>query len=105
MLNATNCPQRLPPAHLTNRYFACETRNFPRVCYASLMTPLEATASQAKDVARKVTESINDQANYIRDTASSTRYNLEDYIQNNPWSAVALAATFGLLLGIVVARR
>jgi ElaB/YqjD/DUF883 family membrane-anchored ribosome-binding protein len=69
------------------------------------MTPLEATASQAKDVARKVTESINDRANYIRDTASDTRYNLEDYIQNNPWSAVTLAATFGLLLGIIIARR
>lgn len=60
---------------------------------------------EAKEVARKLTETINDKANYVRDAASSTRYNLEDYIQNNPWSAIAFAGAFGLLLGIVVARR
>ena len=61
--------------------------------------------AQASEAVRKVSETLNDQANVLRDTAAGVRYNTQDFIENNPWQAVAIAAGIGLLLGIIIARR
>ena len=67
--------------------------------------PADALKAQASEAVRKVSETINDQANVLRDTAVTARYNTQDFIENNPWEAVAIAAGIGLLVGIIVARR
>jgi ElaB/YqjD/DUF883 family membrane-anchored ribosome-binding protein len=67
--------------------------------------PAEALKAQASEAVRKVGETINDQANVLRDTAASARYNTQDFIENNPWQSVAIAAGVGFLLGVIVARR
>jgi ElaB/YqjD/DUF883 family membrane-anchored ribosome-binding protein len=67
--------------------------------------PAEVLKTQATEAVRKVGETITDQANVLRDTAATARYNTQDFIENNPWEAVAVAAGFGFLLGIIVARR
>ena len=59
----------------------------------------------ARDAVRKVSSHLNEQANVIRDATASARYNTQDFIQNNPWQSVAIAAGIGLLLGIVISRR
>ncbi len=63
---------------------------------------LKAHASEA---VRKVSDRINDQANYIRDTAAGARYNTQEFIENNPWQAVIMAAGIGFLVGVIVSRR
>ncbi len=68
-------------------------------------TSADALKAQASEAVRKVSETINDQANVLRDTASSARYNTQDFIENNPWEAVAIAAGIGFLVGVVLARR
>jgi ElaB/YqjD/DUF883 family membrane-anchored ribosome-binding protein len=68
-------------------------------------TPAEALKTQASEAVRKVSETINDQANVLRDTAQGVRYNTQDFIENNPWQSVVIAGTVGLLVGIVIARR
>ena len=67
--------------------------------------PVDDLKSTASEAVRKVSETINDQANVIRDTAASARYNTQDFIENNPWQSVAIAASIGFLVGIIVARR
>ncbi len=67
--------------------------------------PSDVLKTQASEAVRKVSETINDQANVLRDTAASARYNTQDFIENNPWQAVAIAAGVGFLLGVIVARR
>ncbi|MEI9998454.1 MAG: hypothetical protein WDO13_04475 [Verrucomicrobiota bacterium] len=67
--------------------------------------PAEALKAQASDAVRRVSETLNDQANIIRDTATTARYNTQDFIENNPWEAVVIAAGIGFLLGVIVARR
>jgi ElaB/YqjD/DUF883 family membrane-anchored ribosome-binding protein len=67
--------------------------------------PAEALKAQASEAVRKVSETINDQANVLRDTAAGVRYNTQDFIENNPWQSVAIAAGIGFLVGIIVARR
>jgi ElaB/YqjD/DUF883 family membrane-anchored ribosome-binding protein len=67
--------------------------------------PTEAIKTQASEAVRAVSETINSQANVIRDTASDLRYNTQEFIEKNPWQSVALAAAAGLLIGIILARR
>ena len=67
--------------------------------------PVDEIKAQASEAVRKVSETINDQANVLRDTAASARYNTQDFIENNPWQSVAIAAGVGFLVGIIVARR
>ena len=67
--------------------------------------PMDELKAQASEAVRKVSETLNDQANILRDTATSTRYNTQEFIENNPWQSVAIAAAIGLLIGMVVARR
>jgi len=67
--------------------------------------PTDALKAQASEAVRKVSETLNDQANILRDTAASARYNTQDFIENNPWQSVAIAAAAGLLIGVIIARR
>lgn len=65
----------------------------------------EALKAQASEAVRKVSETLNDQANILRDTATAARYNTQDFIENNPWQSVAIAGGIGFLLGVIIARR
>ena len=67
--------------------------------------PAEVLKAQASEAVRMVSDTINDQANVLRDTATNARYNTQDFIENNPWEAVAIAVGIGFLLGVIVARR
>jgi ElaB/YqjD/DUF883 family membrane-anchored ribosome-binding protein len=74
------------------------TRNVPA-------DPVGELKAQASEAVRKVGETLNDQANILRDTAAGARYNTQAFIENNPWQSVAIAAGIGFLVGVIVARR
>jgi ElaB/YqjD/DUF883 family membrane-anchored ribosome-binding protein len=67
--------------------------------------PADVLKAQASEAVRKVGETLNDQANVLRDTATSARYHTQDFIESNPWQSVAIAAGVGLLVGLVIGRR
>jgi ElaB/YqjD/DUF883 family membrane-anchored ribosome-binding protein len=67
--------------------------------------PADALKTQASEAVRKVSETLNDQANILRDTAVSVRYNTRDFIETNPWESVVIAAGIGFLFGVIVGRR
>jgi ElaB/YqjD/DUF883 family membrane-anchored ribosome-binding protein len=67
--------------------------------------PAEVVKAQAAEAVRKVSDTLHDQANVLRDTAAGVRYNTQDFIENNPWQSMAIAAGIGFLLGVAVARR
>ena len=67
--------------------------------------PADVVKAQASEAVRKVSNTINEQANVLRDTAASARYNTQEFIENNPWQSVAIAVGVGFLLGVIVARR
>ena len=70
-----------------------------------LTDPIEDLKAQASQVARTVSDQINDQANSLRDITADARYATQEFIENNPWQSVIMAGTVGLLLGIVIPRR
>jgi ElaB/YqjD/DUF883 family membrane-anchored ribosome-binding protein len=61
--------------------------------------------SNAREVLYRVGGQLSEQANHLRDLASDARYHSEDFIQTNPWPAVALAASLGFIAGVLVSRR
>jgi len=61
--------------------------------------------TQASETVRKVSDQINEQANTLRDVTATVRYNTQEFIENNPWQSVAMAATLGFLVGLIVTRR
>ncbi len=70
-----------------------------------LSAQVDDLKTQASQVARKVGDQINEQANTLRDATAEARYATQEFIENNPWQAVAMAAGLGLLVGIIIARR
>jgi ElaB/YqjD/DUF883 family membrane-anchored ribosome-binding protein len=67
--------------------------------------PAEVLKTQASEAVRTVSDTINDQANAIIDTAATARYNAQDFIESNPWGAVLIAGGIGFLIGVIIARR
>jgi ElaB/YqjD/DUF883 family membrane-anchored ribosome-binding protein len=60
---------------------------------------------QTKQALEKAGDQFSEHASTLRDLATDARYHGEDFIQTNPWVAVALAAGVGFAVGVVVARR
>ena len=75
------------------------TRNDP------LPSPVEELKVQASETVRKVSDQITEQANTLRDVSATVRYNTQEFIENNPWQSVAMAAAAGFLLGALFTRR
>jgi ElaB/YqjD/DUF883 family membrane-anchored ribosome-binding protein len=65
----------------------------------------DALKAQVSEAVRKVGETIDGQANVLRDATAEARYSTQEFIETNPWEAVAIAAGIGLLVGIIIARR
>jgi ElaB/YqjD/DUF883 family membrane-anchored ribosome-binding protein len=67
--------------------------------------PADVLKTQASEAVRAVSDTINEQANILSDTVTDARYNTQEFIENNPWQSVAIAAGVGFLLGVILARR
>lgn len=77
---------------------------------------LEHTATLAGDQADELRTRIHDSLLRARETLQLTEHSLrergeaavaatEDYVQNNPWQAVGIAAGVGFLIGLLATRR
>jgi ElaB/YqjD/DUF883 family membrane-anchored ribosome-binding protein len=63
---------------------------------AEAMIELREHVSVALDDAKKRLADFEEQARRFKDTASAA---VDDYVQENPWTAVGFSAAIGLLLG------
>ena len=77
---------------------------------------LEHTATLAGDQADELRAQIHDSLLRARETLQETEENLrvrgqaaltstEDYVQNNPWQSIGIAAGVGFLIGLLASRR
>jgi len=77
---------------------------------------LEHTATLAGDQADEIRAQIHDSLLRARATLQETEDNLrlrgqaaltstEDYVQNNPWQSIGIAAGVGFLVGLLASRR
>lgn len=64
----------------------------------SLATRLDGLASKAKTVVTNVTDGVADRA---RAAARTT----DDWVHDEPWKAIGIAAVVGLGVGLIVSRR
>ncbi len=76
---------------------------------------LRATAAQAGEKAtaarQKIEQSLqegrrtlSEAENVLRDKAKEASKIADDYVRENPWSAVGIAAGVGLILGLLIRR-
>ena len=101
----------LPELHsgyFVTRPFA--SRRFPFYTVAmstsnDLIPPIDELKTQASQVARKVGDQLNEQANTLRDVTAAARYNTQEFIENNPWQSIAMAAGIGFLVGVIISTR
>lgn len=77
---------------------------------------LEHTATLAGDQADELRSQIHDSLLRARETLQETNEGLrqrgqealtstEEYVQNNPWQSVGIAAGVGFLIGLLASRR
>ncbi|GFM84228.1 membrane protein [Pseudomonas cichorii] len=77
---------------------------------------LEHTATLAGDQADELRSQIHESLLRARETLKQTEESLrergqaavtatEDYVQNNPWQSVGIAAGVGFILGLLATRR
>lgn len=77
---------------------------------------LEHTATLAGDQADEIRAQIHDSLLRARATLQETEDNLrlhgqaavsstEEYVQNNPWQSIGIAAGVGFLVGLLASRR
>jgi ElaB/YqjD/DUF883 family membrane-anchored ribosome-binding protein len=71
----------------------------------SIPNSVDDLKSQASEAVRKVGDTLSEHADVLRENAASARYNTQEFIEQNPWQSVALAASVGFLVGIIIARR
>jgi hypothetical protein len=57
--------------------------------------PVDELKAQASEAVRKVSASLNDQANILRDTATSARYNTQEFPGSRSPSPRVLASLSG----------
>lgn len=92
-----------------------------------LMTDLRVVIADAEDLLRSTAGEVGDSAIEARNRmtlrlqqakdnllqlqeaalarARAAGHAADDYVQNNPWTAVGTAAGIGLLIGLLIARR
>lgn len=87
-----------------------------RVVIADAEELLRATASQAGEKITIARERINDSLHQVKvklaeaeavvaeHAKQAARYT-DEYVHENPWRAIGIAAGVGLLLGMLIARR
>ncbi|RMO19820.1 Transmembrane protein [Pseudomonas cichorii] len=110
--------------HLTEKTMARQTaQNAQEILMADFQTLvadteklLEHTATLAGDQADELRSQIHESLLRARETLKLTEESLrergqaaviatEDYVQNNPWQSVGIAAGVGFILGLLATRR
>lgn len=74
--------------------------------YAKVADDVAKSTSQVMDeVSRKATERMADVTNAVFDTGSKARAQVAKQIEEQPMTAILVAASVGLLAGLLMARR
>ncbi|MDR2992171.1 MAG: DUF883 family protein [Burkholderiaceae bacterium] len=58
-----------------------------------------------KDHLRVARDKLADAEETVRAQARRVAYAADDYVHENPWSSIGVAATLGLLIGVLIGRR
>lgn len=58
-----------------------------------------------RDSVASVKEAVSDGANRVRHHAKEVAVGADDYVRENPWQALGIAALVGVAIGFLAARR
>jgi ElaB/YqjD/DUF883 family membrane-anchored ribosome-binding protein len=66
---------------------------------------LTVLRERVRDNLRVARDKLADADETVRTHARKVAYATDDYVHDNPWSSIGMAAAVGLLIGILLGRR
>jgi ElaB/YqjD/DUF883 family membrane-anchored ribosome-binding protein len=72
---------------------------------ALLRSTANAGGAEAQERAQATLQDLRARLNALEDTVRSRARDVDSYVHDNPWQAVAAVGGIALLLGLIVGRR
>lgn len=72
---------------------------------AEIRAKVEDTLARAKSSAGAGMTAIRERAEAVRERAGEASDATDEYVHENPWAAVGIAAAVGIIIGFVAGRR
>jgi ElaB/YqjD/DUF883 family membrane-anchored ribosome-binding protein len=72
---------------------------------AEIRGKVEATLARAKSTAGEGAAALREGAAAVRDRAGEVSEATDEYVRENPWAAIGIAAAVGIVIGFVAGRR
>jgi ElaB/YqjD/DUF883 family membrane-anchored ribosome-binding protein len=84
---------------------ADELRALVNDAEALLRTGLGANGAELKDQAQETLRDLKQRLSGLEQQLNARARDVDSYVRENPWQAVAVAGGLALLLGLIMARR
>ena len=72
---------------------------------AEIRGKVEATLARAKNTAGEGAAALREGAAAVRERAGEVSQATDEYVRDNPWAAIGIAAAIGIVVGFVAGRR
>jgi ElaB/YqjD/DUF883 family membrane-anchored ribosome-binding protein len=82
-----------------------ELRSLVNEAEALLRTTANAGGAEMQERAQATLQELRARLNALEDTVRARARDVDSYVHENPWQAVAAVAGIALLLGLVMGRR
>ena len=72
---------------------------------AEIRSKVEDTLARAKSSAGAGMTALRERAEVVRERAGEATDATDEYVHENPWAAIGIAAAVGIIIGFVASRR
>jgi ElaB/YqjD/DUF883 family membrane-anchored ribosome-binding protein len=84
---------------------ADELRALVSEAEALLRSTVSAGTAELEDRAQDTLQDLRGRLGSLEQQLNATVHEVDDYVRDNPWQAVAVAGGVALLLGLIMARK
>ena len=84
---------------------ADELRALVSEAEALLRSTVSAGSAELEDRAQDTLQDLKGRLGSLEQQLNATVHEVDDYVRDNPWQAVAVAGGVALLLGLILARK
>ena len=84
---------------------ADELRALVSEAEALLRSTVSAGSAELEDRAQDTLQDLKGRLGSLEQQLNATVHEVDDYVRDNPWQAVAVAGGVALLLGLIMARK
>ena len=98
-------PSKIETVHTDMRTLVKDAQDLFREATSATGEKAEALRAKGMSMLDAATAKAQDMQAAAIETGKEIAESADDYVRENPWQAVAIAAGAGLLIGVLIARR